>query len=164
MAKSACVEQCGRFTICTLGLDASFSSIDSGVASSVDAIPNSWPLFRVDVDSLNVLRGLCLKNANERSQALQHFLRITDDWFEGYGSPACERSNGGTSEHADCCTVLNSREKLQLLLPDILQMSIQCPFEDVRESLTNLLSSFRVSAVLGSICTFYLVNKYNTIW
>lgn len=139
MAKSACEDQCGRSMLSDLNC-----SMENKSAT----------FFRQDVESLTLLHGLCLKNAAERSQALQQFFRITDDWFEGYGSPICNRSRG-YAETADCCTVLDRRQKLQLLLPDILQMAMQCPFKDVQDSLFSLLSNFRVS------CKTSVFEKFN---
>ena len=129
MAKSACEDQSARTMI---GLSD----------NTYDLKSNGY--YRRDVELLSLLQGLCLQSTNERNQALQHFSRITDEWFERYGSPIREYDYA-FNDGSECCSVLDRRQKLQLLLPDIVQMSLQCPFEDVRNSLTALLSSFRVN-------------------
>jgi hypothetical protein len=66
-------------------------------------------------------------------------------WIEGYGSPP-GRANGLIDCHG-CLTFASAdpKETAAELLPDILRLSIDCPYEDVRERCAFMLADLKVT-------------------
>lgn len=91
----------------------------------------------IDVDSLRFVHCLTSRDPNIRNRGFEMITRTIDTWLGGYGSPPGSRMgrvNGGLD-----CTAL-----VQEQLGDILRLSVQCPFDDVREKCTNLLEDLKV--------------------
>ena len=65
-------------------------------------------------------------------------------WLEGYGSPP--RGNNGTIDSHGRLTfsVGDPKQLVKEQLPDLLRLSTDCPFEDVRERCASILLDLQV--------------------
>jgi len=65
-------------------------------------------------------------------------------WLEGYGSPP--RGNNGTIDSHGRLTfsVGDPKQLVKEQLPDLLRLSADCPFEDVRERCATILLDLQV--------------------
>ena len=90
-----------------------------------------------DEDGLRFLYGVCTRDLNQRLQALDNVIRVFDGWIEGYGSP-----KEATRENHQISTDFTPMIREQL--PDILRLSLQCPFADVRERCSLVLEDLQV--------------------
>ncbi|KAL5011045.1 hypothetical protein ScPMuIL_013350 [Solemya velum] len=89
-----------------------------------------------DVDSLRFVHCLTSRDPNIRNRGFEMITRTIDTWLGGYGSPPgprMERVNGGL----DCIALVQEQ------LGDLLRLSVQCPFDDVREKCINLLEDLK---------------------
>ncbi|PVD28225.1 hypothetical protein C0Q70_10812 [Pomacea canaliculata] len=90
-----------------------------------------------DDEAMRFLFGVCQRDPGARAKAIQRVQDSVESWIDGYGSPPV------TTHIAGPTGILNGvgkRAFLQDLLPGILRLSLKCPFDDVREKFTELLT------------------------
>lgn len=94
-----------------------------------------------DDEAMRFLFGVCQRDPGARAKAIQRVQDSVESWIDGYGSPPV------TTHIAGPTGILNGvgkRAFLQDLLPGILRLSLKCPFDDVREKFTELLTDIEV--------------------
>lgn len=97
-----------------------------------------------DSESLRFLHGVCSRVPSQRIQALENVARVFDGWLEGYGSPQ-------ETVLIDCAAGENSvmptdyKCMIREQLPDLLRLSINAPFTDVRLRCNNILQDLQVN-------------------
>ena len=96
-----------------------------------------------DSDSLRFMSGVCNRVPSIRMNALENIARIFDGWLEGYGSPHDSILIHSGDDDA-IPTATNMRSLIREHLPDVLRLSIQCPYHDVREGCRNILQDLQV--------------------
>lgn len=89
-------------------------------------------------ESLRFLHGASSRDPEVRRQAFQTVCKTLDGWFEGYGSPPIGHCSGTSGVSVDLKQLIVDQ------LPDILRLSIDCPFADVRESCSLILQDLQV--------------------
>jgi len=117
-----------------------------------------------DSESLRFLHTVCSRVPSQRVQALENVARVFDGWLEGYGSPQdtvlidCAAGENNVMPTDYKCMI---REQL----PDLLRLSTNAPFVDVRERCNNILQDLQVNMSLCcdmSLCL--LVYKKKQEW
>ena len=122
-------------------------------ASNATFIERPTVSFR-DSESLRFIYGVCSSDHNQRTQCLDQVIRIFDGWLEGYGSPK-EMVLENHFSNNDLSTDLSHLIREQL--PDLLRLSITCPFLDVRERTAFILQDLQV-------CIFVFVCMYMCVF
>jgi len=100
-------------------------------------------LFR-DPDSLRFLYGVCSRDPTQRLHALENVSHTIEGWLEGYGSPKesiLENHMGENNLGADYKHLIREQ------MPDLVRLSLLCPFVDVREHCQKLLEDLKVSTI-----------------
>lgn len=100
---------------------------------------------------------LCTRDMAVREVALDVIEKTVEGWLEGYGSPKKFRGDDNdfedfyeveTDESGDIVvkeTKPNDYTSLVTLhLPAILRLSVNCPFEDVRDKFVKILQNIKV--------------------
>ena len=104
-----------------------------------------------DSESLRFLHAVCSRVPSQRVQALENVARVFDGWLEGYGSPQdtvlidCAAGENNVMPTDYKCMI---REQL----PDLLRLSTNAPFVDVRERCNNILQDLQVNNLDISLC------------
>jgi hypothetical protein len=97
-----------------------------------------------DIESLRLLYGLSTRDPAQRNQALDNVTCLFDGWLEGYGSPkeTCVefQTDGGTNGLST-----DMKPLIQEQLPDLLRLSLTCPFDDTRVRCAAILADLNVS-------------------
>lgn len=91
-----------------------------------------------DEDSLRFFHVLSSRDPNTRKHSFDMIRMTLDAWANGYGSPKDQILVGNGNP-------LPINPLVEEHLPDILRLSTNCPFEDVREWCSNLLADIQVS-------------------
>jgi len=80
-------------------------------------------------------------------------------WLEGYGSPP--RGHNGTIDSHGRLTfsVGNPKQLVKEQLPDLLRLSTDCPFEDVRERCSGILLDLQVCVSFAVLLNLQLLNS-----
>lgn len=91
-----------------------------------------------DEDSLRFFHVLSSRDPNTRKHSFDMIRLTLDAWANGYGSPKDQILVGNGNP-------LPINPLVEEHLPDILRLSTNCPFEDVREWCSNLLADIQVS-------------------
>lgn len=91
-----------------------------------------------DEDSLRFFHVLSSRDPNSRKHGFDMIRMTLDAWANGYGSPKDQILVGNGNP-------LPINPLVEEHLPDILRLSTNCPFEDVREWCSNLLADIQVS-------------------
>ena len=92
-------------------------------------------------DSLRFLRGLCSCDPDARLRALNCVRKAIDGWVEGYGSPP---NHVVLSGGAESFGATDMQQLVAEQLPDLLRLSVDCPFRDVREMCAEYLQDLQV--------------------
>ncbi len=95
-----------------------------------------------DHESLRFLYGVCSKDQVHRAQSLDNISKIFDDWIEGYGSP---KESVSENHHEENHLSTDLKPLIKEQMPDILRLSCQCPFTDVRDRCTGVLDDLQVN-------------------
>lgn len=114
--------------------------------SEVKEICHHEQLVSCSAESLRFLIGIGNRDLEARRQAMEFICKTLDGWFEGYGSPPANYRNSTLKSAVDLKQLIVEQ------LPDILRLSIDCPFADVRESCTFILQDLLVSLFYSLIC------------
>jgi len=106
-----------------------------------DQIPH--PVWLRDSESLRFLHSLSSRDPVQRNLALDGVMRTFDGWIEGYGSPKepvsefqCEDGTNGLST--------DMKHLIREHLPDLLRLSVTCPFPDTRDRCASILKDLQV--------------------
>ena len=94
-----------------------------------------------DEESLRFLYSVCSRDQKQRTEALDHITRVIDGWLEGYGSPK-DSIFDNHPNNGELST--DFKPLIREQLPDLLRLSIYCPFDDVRERCGLLLEDLQV--------------------
>ena len=65
-------------------------------------------------------------------------------WIDGYGSPPGQTKSLINSSGCLTFSTTDPRDMAAELLPDILRLSVDCPYSDVRERCSSMLTDLRV--------------------
>lgn len=95
-----------------------------------------------DVESLRFFHVVCHRDSAARRLGLDSVRKTFDAWLDGYGSPRQIYGETGINGFQPIVTEY---------LPELLCLSIQCPFDDVREALADILDDVKVTANLRLI-------------
>ena len=100
-----------------------------------------------DAESVQFLQGLCSRSSSDRICAFETIIKTFDGWVEGYGSPKESSQFLNHRNNGHYAGDLSSDMKLLIhdQLPDILRLSLKCPFADVREKCVDILQDMKVS-------------------
>ena len=116
-------------------------SPDAKYVSVLDQLPQS--VWLRDSESLRFLHSLSSRDPVQRNLALDGVMRTFDGWLEGYGSPKepvsefqCEDGTNGLST--------DMKHLVREHLPDLLRLSLTCPFADTRERCASILRDLQV--------------------
>lgn len=90
-----------------------------------------------DEDSLRFFHILSSRDSNARKHGFDMIKLTLDAWVNGYGSPKDQILVGNGN-------ALPINPLVEEHLPDILRLSTNCPFDDVREWCSNLLADIKV--------------------
>lgn len=90
-------------------------------------------------NSLRFLDSSCCNNPDARRHALNIICKTFDSWLDGYGSPPEGHLLQVGGHFSGDLTLLVTEQ-----LPDILRLSTECPFQDVRERCENILQDLEV--------------------
>lgn len=101
--------------------------------------------LRRSPDSLRFLYGLATKDQPARALALDSIVRAFDSWIEGYGSPKeLVIDHVEQQENNEIILSTDFKHLITEQLPDLLRLSLLCPFADVRERCANILEDLKV--------------------
>lgn len=100
-----------------------------------------------DEDSLRFFHVLSSRDPNTRKHGFDMIKMTLDAWANGYGSPKDQIFVGNGNP-------LPINPLVEEHLPDILRLSTNCPFEDVREWCSNLLADIQVSFCVNCLPCF----------
>ena len=110
-----------------------------------------------DSESLRLLYGICSRDAGTRKQVLDNVVKIFDSWLGGYASPQtvhrvvnCDNNCNGISQNGDLINglVVDFKQLIHEQVPDLLRLSVSCPFSDVRDRCKQILADLEV----GFLC------------
>jgi|SRR6218665_274531 len=107
---------------------------------------NGWDGVLVpyrSADSFRFFYGICSSDKETRAQALNSVSRILDCWLDGYGSPPGGSGADASCESGSVCSA-NPQSLVKEQLPDLLRLSTDCPFADVRERCCEILADLQV--------------------
>ena len=90
-------------------------------------------------ESLRFLYGVCSKDASQREQAMETVAKRLDSWIEGYGSPV-----DSLTENSGAQLAVNFTAMIKERIPDLVSLSHQCPFIDVRRRSSSILTDLKV--------------------
>lgn len=108
-------------------------------------------------DSFAFFYGICSSDDDTRSLALNGICEVFNRWLDGYGSPPGGRLVNVTCGSEYTCSS-DPRIFIREQLPDLLRLSIDCPFSDVRERCSEILSDLQVCRF--SVCNVTFVYLY----
>ncbi|KAL8578133.1 hypothetical protein ACOMHN_055452 [Nucella lapillus] len=102
--------------------------------------------FSIDNINDDVFRFLHVshRDAKSRAMALQKAQGSIEQWLDGYGSPPPGHSAMGMNGGVDS---MGRQTFLQQLVPELLRLSLGCPFQDVRDKCVEMLKDIEVSYV-----------------
>ncbi|XP_067673953.1 sestrin-1-like isoform X1 [Haliotis asinina] len=87
-----------------------------------------------DEESLRFFHVLCHRDSAARRLGIDSIRKTFDAWLDGYGSPKQIHGETGINGFQPVVTEY---------LPELLCLSIQCPFDDVREALADILEDVK---------------------
>jgi hypothetical protein len=111
------------------------------MANEVNVVSN----FR-DEESLRFVHCLSNRDPNVRNEGFESITRSIDAWIDGYGSPPAP--DGTPTLSVLNGVTANPDELLTEHILDLVRLSLQCPFEDVRERCGNLLEDLQVCSYI----------------
>ena len=96
--------------------------------------------YHVGAKNVEALRFLYVANRSKkmREQTLERVQESVEAWLDGYGSPPMGAAAAGILNGLD------RRAFIQELVPDLLRLSISCPFDDVRDKCKEILADIKV--------------------
>ena len=111
--------------------------------------------YNVCAKNVEALRFLYVANRSKkvREQTLERVHESVEAWLNGYGSPP-------TGAAAGILNGLDRRSFIQELVPDLLRLSISCPFDDVRDKCKDILLDIKVRILNTAITTLKLLQSW----
>ena len=99
-------------------------------------------IFHVKNAEVSKFMYVSHRDSKSRCLALEKIQDSVESWLDGYGSPPtfCTNFGNGSINGKDTRVAF-----LEEVIPDLLRLSISCPFEDVREKCSEILVDIKVS-------------------
>jgi hypothetical protein len=84
---------------------------------------------------------VCQRDAKSRQLALEKVHEFLDSWLDGYGSPP----QGGAWMESAGNGLGNRLSFVEEMVPDLLRLTLTCPFDDVRDRCRQMLEDIKVN-------------------
>lgn len=95
--------------------------------------------YNVAIKNVDAMRFLYVSHRSKkvRKEALERVQESVEAWLDGYGSPPSGAAAGIPNG-------VDRRAFIQELVPDLLRLSLSCPFDDVRDKCRDILTDIKV--------------------